>query len=62
MDYLSRNQGDPTGFEAEFERSGASPFYSPESNEELNALAEKGFIQEGDIFYDNVSGGFQIYG
>jgi len=62
MDYLSRNQGDPTGFELEFEQSGASPFYSPESNEELNALAEKGFIQEGDIFYDNVSGGFQIYG
>ncbi len=62
MDYLSRNKGDPTGFELEFEQSGASPFYSPESNEELNALAEKGFIQEGDIFYDNVSGGFQIYG
>jgi hypothetical protein len=62
MDYLRRNEGDPTGFELEFEQSGASPFYSPESNEELNALAEKGFIQEGDIFYDNVSGGFQIYG
>ena len=62
MDYLRRKQGDPTGFELEFEQSGASPFYSPESNEELNALVEKGFIQEGDIFYDNVSGGFQIYG
>lgn len=62
MDYLSNNAGDPTGFEQEFESSGASPFYSPESNEELESLVEKGFIREGDVFYDSVSKGFQIYG
>jgi len=62
MNYLSNNQGDPTGFEQQFELSGASPFYSPESNEELDSLVEKGFIREGDVFYDSVSGGFQIYG
>jgi hypothetical protein len=62
MNYLSNNQGDPTGFEQQFESSGASPFYSPESDEELDGLVEKGFIREGDVFYDSVSGGFQIYG
>lgn len=62
MNYLSENQGDPTGFEQQFEASGASPFYSPDSNEELDSLVEKGFIREGDVFYDSVSGGFQIYG
>lgn len=62
MNYLSANQGDPTGFEQQFEQSGASPFYSPDSNEELDSLVEKGFIREGDVFYDSVSGGFQIYG
>jgi hypothetical protein len=62
MNYLSENQGDPTGFEQQFGASGASPFYSPDSNEELDSLVEKGFIREGDVFYDSVSGGFQIYG
>ena len=62
MNYLSANQGDPTGFEQQFEASGASPFYSPDSNEELDSLVGKGFIREGDVFYDSVSGGFQIYG
>lgn len=62
MNYLSENRGDPTGFDQQFEASGASPFYSPDSNEELDSLVEKGFIREGDVFYDSVSGGFQIYG